>query len=191
MQSIPGIVQTLRDPLGTILQLLTGVLSTFHRDRSSRSRHRAHAIPLQHRRPDERRASVAITANPAVARLNGSLAIMADVLVGAVLLYASLRSIFERSIHASYELQVVIPRVMAALVMVHGSIYFVQMAVDLNNAIGNVAQSLGGPLTIDTLPWSASMSPATVASSRARRTCSTRSSRSASWWRLWSSCSRM
>ena len=57
----------------------------------------------------------------------------------------------------------VIPRVMAALVMVHGSIYFIQMAVDLNNAIGNVAQSLGGPLTIDTLPWSASMSPATVA----------------------------
>jgi hypothetical protein len=46
--------------------------------------------------------------------------------------------------------------------MVHGSIYFIQMAVDLNNAIGGVVQSLGGPLTIDTLPWSGSMSAATV-----------------------------
>ena len=29
MQSLPGIVQGIRDPLGTILQLLTGVLSHF------------------------------------------------------------------------------------------------------------------------------------------------------------------
>ena len=103
-----------------------------------------------------------LTSNPAIARLNGSLALVADVLVGAVLLYASLRSIFERTIRAKYSLHVVIPRVMAALVLVHGSIYFIQMAVDLNNAIGGVIQSLGGPLTMDTLPWSGSMSPATV-----------------------------
>ena len=29
MQALPGIVQGIRDPLGTILQLLTGVLSHF------------------------------------------------------------------------------------------------------------------------------------------------------------------
>src|ERR1019366_9744892 len=39
---------------------------------------------------------------------------------------------------------------------------FIQMAVDLNNAIGSVTQSLGGPLTVGTLPWSGSMSAATV-----------------------------
>jgi hypothetical protein len=36
------------------------------------------------------------------------------------------------------------------------------MAVDLNNAIGGVAETLGGPFTVDTLPWSGSMSAATV-----------------------------
>jgi hypothetical protein len=103
-----------------------------------------------------------LTANPAIAHLNGSLSLVADVLVGGVLLYASLRSIFEHTSTARYALHVVIPRVMAALVMVHGSIYFIQMAIDLNNAIGGVVQSLGGALTVDTLPWSGSMSAATV-----------------------------
>ncbi|HEY6470364.1 MAG TPA: conjugal transfer protein TrbL family protein [Candidatus Dormibacteraeota bacterium] len=162
MPSIPGIVQTLRDPLGTILQLLTGVLGHFIA--TARADLDTELSRYLFSTVDPTSAGVRpLTANPAIARLNTSLALAADVLVGAVLLYASLRSIFERSVHASYELQVVVPRVMAALVMVHGSIYFIQMAVDLNNAIGNVAQSLGGPLTIDTLPWSASMSPATVA----------------------------
>jgi hypothetical protein len=161
MQALPGIVQGLRDPLGTILQLLTGVLS--HLIATARADLNAELTRYLFSTVDPTASGVRpLTANPAVARLNGSLALVADVLVGVVLLYASLRTIFERSIHASYGLQVVIPRVMAALVMVHGSTYFIQMAIDLNNAMGNVARSLGGPLTTDTLPWSASMSAATV-----------------------------
>jgi hypothetical protein len=161
MQALPGIVQGLRDPLGTILQLLTGVLS--HLIATARADLNTELTRYLFSTVDPTASGVrALTANPAVARLNGSLALVADVLVGLVLLYASLRTIFERSIHATYGLQVVIPRVMAALVMVHGSIYFIQMAVDLNNAIGMVARSLGGPLTTDTLPWSGSMSAATV-----------------------------
>jgi hypothetical protein len=161
MQALPGIVQGLRDPLGSILQLLTGVLSHFIA--TARADLDTELTRYLFSTVDPTASGIRpLTANPAIAHLNGSLALVADVLVGAVLLYASVRSIFERSIHARYALHVVIPRVMAALVMVHGSIYFVQMAVDLNNAIGGVAQSLGGPLTIDTLPWSASMSSATV-----------------------------
>jgi hypothetical protein len=161
MQALPGIVQGLRDPLGTILQLLTGVLS--HLIATARADLNTELTRYLFSTVDPTASGArALTANPAVARLNGSLALVADVLVGVVLLYASLRTIFERSIHATYGLQVVIPRVMAALVMVHGSIYFIQMAVDLNNAIGTVARSLGGPLTTDTLPWSGSMSAATV-----------------------------
>lgn len=161
MQALPGIVQGLRDPLGTILQLLAGVLS--HLIATARADLNTELTRYLFSTVDPTASGVrALTANPAVARLNGSLALVADVLVGVVLLYASLRTIFERSIHAAYGLQVVIPRVMAALVMVHGSIYFIQMAVDLNNAIGTVARSLGGPLTTDTLPWSGSMSAATV-----------------------------
>jgi len=161
MQSIPGIVQGLRDPLGTVLQLLTGVLA--HLIATARADLSSELTRYLFSTVDPTASGVRpLTANPAVARLNGSLALVADVLVGLVLLYASLRTIFERSVHARYGLQVVIPRVMAALVMVHGSIYFIQMAVDLNNALATIARSLGGPLTTEKLPWSGSMSAATV-----------------------------
>jgi hypothetical protein len=161
MQVLPGIVQGIRDPLGTILQLLTGVLSHFIA--TARTDLNAELSRYLFTTADPTASGIrALTANPAIARLNGSLALVADVLVGAVLAYASLRSIFEHSIRARYALHLVIPRVMAALVMVHGSIYFIQMAIDLNNAIDGVAQSLGGPLTIDTLPWSGSLSAAAV-----------------------------
>jgi hypothetical protein len=48
-------------------------------------------------------------------------------------------------------------------VLAHCSLLFMQMAIDLNNALGNVARSLGGPLNGDTLPWSPSLSPPTIA----------------------------
>jgi hypothetical protein len=161
VQSLPGIVQGIRDPLGTILQLLTGVLSHFIA--TARADLNAELSRYLFTTVDPTASGIRqLTANPAIARLNGSLALVADVLVGAVVLYASMRSIFEHSIRARYALHLVIPRVMAAIVMVHGSIYFIQMAIDLNNAIGGVAQSLGGPLTTATLPWSGSMSAATV-----------------------------
>jgi len=161
MKVLPGIVQGIRDPLGTILQLLTGVLSHFiataRADLDSElSRYLFSTV-------DPPASGVrSLTANPAVAHLNGTLAIAADVLVGLVILYASLRSIFDRSAEARYDLLTVIPRVMAAIVMVHGSIYFIQMALDLNNAVGHLAESIGGPLTTATLPWAASMSAGTV-----------------------------
>ena len=161
MQSLPGIVQGIRDPLGSILQLLTGVLSHFIA--TARADLDSELGRYLFTTVDPTGGGTrALTANPVIAHLNGSIALVADVLVGAVVLYASLRSIFEHSIRARYALHLMIPRVMAAIVLVHGSIYFIQMAVDLNNAIGGVAESLGGPLTIDTLPWSGSMSAATV-----------------------------
>src|ERR1700726_2746961 len=132
MQSIPGIVQGIRDPLGTILQLLTGVLSHFIA--TARTDLNSELSRYLFTTVDPTASGVRpLTANPAIAHLNGSLALVADVLVGAVLLYASLRSIFEHSIHARYALHLVIPRVMAAIVMVHGSIYFIQMAIDLRS----------------------------------------------------------
>ena len=161
MQVLPGIVQGIRDPLGTILQLLTGVLSHFIA--TARADLNAELSRYLFTTVDPTASGIRpLTSNPAIAHLNGSMALIADVLVGGVVLYTSLRSIFEHTSHARYALHLAIPRVMAAIVLVHGSIYFIQMAVDLNNAIGVVVQSLGGSLTIDTLPWSGSMSPATV-----------------------------
>ena len=82
LQSIPGIIQGIRDPLGTILQLLTGVLSHFiamaRADLDSElSRYLFTTV-------DPTASGIRpLTANPAIARLNGSLALVADVLVGA------------------------------------------------------------------------------------------------------------
>ena len=162
MQSITGIVQGLRDPLGTILQLLTGVLRTSSRRPA----------------PISTPSSAAISSPPSIPTASGHPAADGEPGDRAPQRFAGSgcrragrrRDRSTRHCAASSSarftqattLHVVIPRVMAALVMVHGSIYFIQMAVDLNNAIGGVVQSLGGPLTIDTLPWSGSMSNATV-----------------------------
>ena len=64
---------------------------------------------------------------------------------------------------SKYDLKVILPRVLFAIVLAHCSLLFMQMAIDLNNALGNVALSLGGPLNGDTLPWSPSLSPPSIA----------------------------
>ena len=104
-----------------------------------------------------------ITANPNLANLNLGLAFAVDALIGLVILFTSLRSIFEHSMRSRYDLKVILPRVLLAVVLAHGSLLFMQMAVDLNNALDGVALSLGGPLNADTLPWSASLAPETIA----------------------------
>lgn len=64
---------------------------------------------------------------------------------------------------SKYDLKVIIPRILLAIVLAHGSLLFMQMAIDLNNALDGVALSLGGPLNGDTLPWSPSLAPETIA----------------------------
>ena len=104
-----------------------------------------------------------ITANPNLVSLNLGLAVAVDAMIGLVILLTSLRSIFERSMRSKYDLKVILPRVLLAIVLAHGSLLFMQMAIDLNNALDSVALSLGGPLNGDTLPWSPSLSPETIA----------------------------
>jgi hypothetical protein len=104
-----------------------------------------------------------VTANPNLANLNLGLALAVDAMIGLVILLTSLRSIFERSMRSRYDLKAVLPRVLLAVVLAHGSLLFMQMAIDLNNALGSVALSLGGPLNGDTLPWSPSLAPETIA----------------------------
>jgi hypothetical protein len=162
MPDVSGIAQTIRDPLGAVMHLLVGVLAhviaTAHQDLSpvlQRFLFSTVDPSVAHVRP--------LTANPGIANLNLGLGRAADVLVGAVMLYVSLRAVFEHSVHARYGLKAALPRVLVAVALVHGSIFLIQMAVDLNNAIGSVAMSLGGPLAVDTLPWSASIGDPSVA----------------------------
>src|SRR5438105_1994365 len=161
MHALPGIVQGLRDPLGAFLQLLTGVLGHTVGTASSDLNTELARYLFTTVDPTVSGAR-AVTANPGVAHLNLVMAIAADSLVAAVLLYASLRSLFERSMHAAYNLKVVLPRALAAVALIHGSVFFIQMSVDLNNAIGSVAMTAGGTVSVSTLPWSGPINPVAV-----------------------------
>lgn len=103
------------------------------------------------------------TANPSLRRLNLSLALAADALLGAVVLFASLRSMWERSLRARYSLKVMLPKLLLALVLVHFSLPLMQMAIDLDNALCAVVLDLGDELRVDGLPWSPLLSPDAVA----------------------------
>jgi hypothetical protein len=162
MPSPSSIGHALSDPLGAVLQLLTGVLahvvSTAHVDLDSvLNRYLFSTVDPS--------TGHALTSNPNLLHLNGTMVVAADVLVAAVVLFASLRSMFEhQNLRPRYTLKVVLPRLLAAIVLVHGSMYFMQMAVDLNNAIGAVAMSMGGALSLDHMPWSSPLDPASVQS---------------------------
>lgn len=156
-----AIGHALSDPLGSLLQLLTGVLThvlaTARVDLDGVLTHYLFSTvdPSSPGRP--------LTANPSLIHLNGTIAAAADILVAAVVLFASLRSMFEhQSLRPRYTLKVMLPRLLAAVALVHGSIYFMQMAVDLNNALGAVAMFTGAPLTLDHLPWSSTLDPASI-----------------------------
>jgi hypothetical protein len=156
-----GVVQAIRDPLGAVLHLSTSVLS--------------HVLAAAHIDLDavlqrylfttaDPSAATArpLTANPAIGHLNVGLAVAADALIALVLLGVSLRAILQHSITARAGMKAALPRVLLAVALVHSSLFLVQMVIDLNNAIGHVALSLGTSLSVDTLPWSSSMSDAAV-----------------------------
>lgn len=165
MSIINGIANAghvITDPVGFILQSLIGLLghliSTARIDMTGvldRFLFRTVDPTVSGNRP--------ITANPNLASLNFGLTLAVDAMIGLVVLLTSLRSIFERSMRSKYDLKVILPRILLAVVLSHCSLLFMQMAIDLNNALDGVALSLGGPLSADTLPWSPSMAPETIA----------------------------
>lgn len=99
-----------------------------------------------------------LTSNAHLAGINGALAIAGDSLLVAVMLVSSLRSMFERSLRARYSLKVMLPRVLLAVIMMHGSLLFIQMALDLNNALSHFALGLGG----GDMPWAGPLGSAFI-----------------------------
>ena len=162
MPDLGGIAQSVRDPLGAVLNLIAGVLGHF-----IASAHRDLDAVLQRFLFSTVDPSVAqvrpLTANPTIAGLNLGVAVAADVLVGAVVLYVTVRAVIDHSVDSRYALRAALPRLLLAVAMVHSSIFLLQMAVDLNNAICRMATSLGTPLTLDSLPWSAATGQSAVA----------------------------
>jgi Conjugal transfer protein TrbL len=147
-------VAALLDPLGGFVHLLTGALVHFvdgARADLEQVLQRYLFRTVDTAAPGAR----ALTDNPGLRRLNLGLVVAADLLLTAVLLVACLRGVFERTgLRARYSLKVVMPRLLLAVVLVHFSMPLLAMALDLDNALCAVAQSLGDELRVDGLPWS-------------------------------------
>jgi len=156
--ALPALLQALRDPLGSFIHLLTGSLTHFIDGARTELEHvlqRYLFSTVDTSVPGDR----PITAKPALARLNLGLALATDTLVAGVLLFASLRSVWERTTFRSrYTLKVMLPRLMLAIVLAHFSLPLMQMAVDFDNALSRVALNLGDNIRVDQLPWSPALS---------------------------------
>lgn len=157
----PALLDTLRHPVDAAVRALAGALASFvdhARDdvqsQLDRRVYRTVDLSVPGDRP--------FTENPSLRRLNLALALAADVLMAAVVLVASLRSMLEHSVRSRYELAALIPKLLLAIVLVHFSLPFVQMAIDLDNALCAVVVSLGDEMTVAGMPWAASVSPDTV-----------------------------
>jgi hypothetical protein len=162
LHGLTSIGQAITDPVGFLLQSITGLIGHFVSVARvdlggvlDRFLFRTVDPTVSGNRP--------VTGNPNLARLNFGLTLAVDALIGVVIVLSSLRSMFERSLEARYELKAILPRVLVAVVLAHGSLLFMQMAIDLNNALGGVALSLGTPVNGDNLPWAPSLSPPQVA----------------------------
>ncbi|HEV7678070.1 MAG TPA: conjugal transfer protein TrbL family protein [Candidatus Dormibacteraeota bacterium] len=159
---VASFLQGLRDPAGWVLHLIVGVLTHF----VDGARHDIEVVLQRYlftTVDTSVAATRAFTDNPPLRHLNFGMALAMDVLLAGVLVFALLRSLFERSYRARYSLKVMIPRLMAAIVFVHFSLPLVQMGIDLDNALGHVALGLGDAMHVDGLPWSPALSSPVVA----------------------------
>jgi hypothetical protein len=157
VHALPALLDQLRHPAQAFLEMIVGALSEF----VDGARHDIERI-LQRYLFTTIDTSVPggrpITASPPLQRLNLGLTIAADTLVAAVLVFACLRSMFERSFRARYSLKVMLPRLMLVVVLIHFSLPLMQMAVDLDNALSHVALTLGDEVSVDKLPWAPPLS---------------------------------
>lgn len=103
-----------------------------------------------------------LTANPALRGMTTGLMVAADTLLTGLFTFACFRSVLDRSMRSKYQMRWVIPRVLLAVALVHSSLLFAQLLIDLNNALGEVARTLGGGMSTDNLPWSSTLSTDSV-----------------------------
>ena len=148
------------DPAGLLLHLLTTVL--VHLVSTARADIQ---VLLDHYllRTVDVSTGGAFTARSAVRSLNLGLVVAMDILLTAVVAFLFLRSMWEHSIRARYGLKMMLPRLLGTIVLVHCSLPLMQMAIDLNNALGSVALAIGGPLHAAPFPWSTALADPEIA----------------------------
>lgn len=161
VSATPALLDTLRDPGKAFVKMLADALAKFVDSarveiEDELDKYLFTTVDLTGGSPRS------ITENPALRGLNLRLAIAGDILAAAVVVFASLRSMWERSVRARYTLKVFLPRLLLAVVLMHFSLPLMQMAVDLNNAMGHVATETGQPLQMAAMPWAPAISSAEV-----------------------------
>jgi Conjugal transfer protein TrbL len=102
------------------------------------------------------------TGDTTLHRLNGGMVVAVDALMALVLVAGFFQHMFDHSTRAKFGFKIFIPRMLLAVVLANGSLMFVQMVIDLNNAMGHVAMSLGDAIGSENAPWAAPISPASV-----------------------------
>ena len=102
------------------------------------------------------------TANPTIHRLNGGMVIAVEALMGLVVLAGFFQHVIDHSPRSKFGFKVFMPRLLLALILAHGSLLFMQMTIDLNNALGHVAMGLGDALGSESAPWSTPISVTAV-----------------------------
>ena len=157
LPALPRLPSFTVDPLGALVHLLTGGLRAFVEGARRSTGAVLHTYLFGTFDAGHPMGTVPFTAGAAVSSLNRLVTTTATALTVAVFLVACVRSVTSHSLDAAHTLQVVLPRLLAAILLMHASLPLMQLAIDLNNALALV---LVGHGAVDpaTLPWAAPMS---------------------------------
>jgi len=151
-----------QDPLGFLLHLITDVLT--HLVDTARVDLTAVLNTYLLTTTDvSTPAHGALTARDALRRMNLGMVVAMDLLIVVVVIYACIRMLFERAVPSDHSMRVILPRLLGAIVLIHFSLPLMQMAIDLNNALGSVAMTLGNTLTDPQMPWTVPLGAPAIA----------------------------
>ncbi len=107
------------------------------------------------------RGSQPLTSNPALINVNHAFCLAGDTLLVLVVVVVAVRAILDRSLYSQYDFRAMLPRVLVGVIVMHASLYLIQMAIDLNTALTSFAAGAGG----GSMPWTDPLSSSALASS--------------------------
>ena len=105
---------------------------------------------------------LAFTQSPGLAAVNHLLVMAGGASLAAIFIYSSLRTVADAGGSRHHQLQVVLPRVLAAVALATFSLPLIQQLIDLNNALCGVVVG-GAAVNLGDLPWSSPLSGPAVA----------------------------
>ena len=157
LPALPRLPSFTIHPLGVLVQLLTGGLRAFVEGARRSIGAVLHTYLFGTFDASHPAAMIPFTAGSAVSSLNRLVTTTATALTVAVFLIACARSVTSHSLDASHTLQVVVPRLLVAVLLMHASLPLIQLAINLNNALALVFVGHGA-VDPASLPWAAPMS---------------------------------